>query len=1192
MNRYALVIGISEYSSNRLQSLPKAASDAESLAQLLEEHGNFQVERIPKRWDNTKNRFEVAAKPVTKEQIIKELRTLLWERAVNSEALIYFAGHGLLVFDELDEVQGFLAASDTQIENRGEILVKERNAISLELLNRLIQKASVSNLVMLLDCCHSGSFLESDSLRHTLTSFSAQKDYYLIAACRSFETARAYKHEAHSIFSGAIIQGLDTTNADSKGKISCDSLFDYTQRKLQDSGQEPIRMGGGRSITLVTHKLVDIIPAEVEFNHENPYLGLHAFEPENESYFYGRDVAIRALLDRISKGRFLSVIGASGCGKSSLVKAGLLPRLYSEPILDSDKCEIAQLTPGTNPLDILIDKLTPLHHLNQPFVLFIDQFEEVFTLCKNDSQRRAFFRLLAEEAKTNERQGRLIVAVRGDFLDRCAEYTEIADLINSTQPTTYFVEPLCAKELEVAIIEPAKLHGVSFEPGLVSQMIEDVIRQPGALPLLQYALWELWRVCIEKEENQQPRLTWQGYNYIGKVGGALDTQASLLYQSFPSDAHKAFVQRLFLELVKLGEEGTVTRRRATRETLASKADSPEQLEQVLGRLVKRRLLVITTQKKGENSFVTYVEVAHESLLTKWQLLQDWIDQNRDHLRIKDRFKLAFQLWRDTYHKSDDALLEQLWLTSVVDWQQKAHPRLTAEEEEFITMSVTKHDRALQEQLAQERRLKELAEAKAEAAGAKVKIQKQRTWLASATGLLVAFIFGLLLLLNKIQEARERKAIEIGFSVFEAQQIAQKPDQLEALIKSVQVLKAIDELGGDNSEVLKQIQSFIYEVRERNRLIGHTAEVNGVSLHPQSKLIVTADGDRKIKLWNLEGELKKTFPDSEGHKDVIWNVKFSPDGQMIASSSLDKTVKIWNLRGEVLHNLAGDSGHQQTVYGLSFSSDSQLLASSSRDGTIKIWNTQTGSLKRTLKNKNFLEQQDYRVYSVDFNPSDTNRIASSGYFDGNVNIWNLKSNQNDTPIVLKEKHKEIVSAVKFSPNGYLIASAGFDGIIKLWRVEGREFLGMIELPTKQITDLAFTDDSSVIASTHQDGTIKLWKVDEVIRQWNLNETSLKIPYKTLTGHSNVVNQVNLFSPNEEELIIISSSDDKTVKMWQVDTDAIKNKASKSNNVPNLNDLLNYSCDALSSYLKVNENPEVHQLCDSYGFSMESNIDWAK
>ena len=200
MARYALVVGIAEYGNSSL-NLTKPTIDAEAVAQLLEQHGNFQeVKRLPRRWNRDRNCYEVAQKRLTGIDFGKALREFLLEQAVKSEALIYFSGHGITVSDILGRQKGYLATSDCTIETI------EKHGIALDSLNALIREADLSSLVVLLDCCHSGYFLERNLVEQTLTAFSSRKDYYLITACRSFE--KAYESEQYSALTEALLKGL------------------------------------------------------------------------------------------------------------------------------------------------------------------------------------------------------------------------------------------------------------------------------------------------------------------------------------------------------------------------------------------------------------------------------------------------------------------------------------------------------------------------------------------------------------------------------------------------------------------------------------------------------------------------------------------------------------------------------------------------------------------------------------------------------------------------------------------------------------------------------------------------------------------------------------------------------------------------------------------------------------------------
>ncbi|MBW3586340.1 MAG: caspase family protein, partial [Cyanobacteria bacterium 0813] len=814
MARYALVIGIAQYQSSNLKPLPKAATDAEVVARVLEEYGQYTVTRLPHRWNAESQRFEVAQqKSVSADEVCEALQTLLLEQGTKSDVLIYFAGHGLTFFDNLGEQKGALATSDCQVERVGRQVVNYKHGIDLSSLNRLIKKSDLSSLVMLLDCCHSGYFLESQLVQQTLTAFSTQKDYYLITACRSFETVKALAGEAHAIFTGALLKGLASENASRNGQVSGDRLFDYISNELKGTqwGQEAIRMGWGRCITLVTYPQLETSATEITFDRENPYLGLSAFESEQEKYFCGREEAIRTLITHLTNSRFLSVIGYSGSGKSSLIKAGLLPQLSRDRIPGSSQWPVESFTPGKHPLGKLVDILARHREQNQLFVIFIDQFEEIFTLCEDEAERQGFIRLIAEEMNDSEQKSRMIIALRGDFLIRCGNYPEVLNLINHIPTTTYIVKSLGIEELPEAIKKPAELHGVKFERGLVSHIAQDVAGQPGALPLLQYALKELWRVCIEKPESPEPLLTKKGYEEIGGVQGALENRANVIYQSF-SDGYRIFVRKLFMELVQLGEGKEVTRRRVDWDRLRAIADSPEQLEQVIGLLAgaQQRLIIV-----DENT----VEVAHEALLCRWKLLSNWIEEDQENIRIGRRLEVACREWEETYGKSDDALLTGARLAEVEEWEKRVQRNLTGDERDFLGKSVGRRDGEVQAELQQQRQLREAAEAKAmaeleksieaearakaeaekaEEARARAKAESQKAKLAVRGGVLLAMLAILTSGLAVWAKAESNRATtnEIKSLTESATTFFSVNYQLESLTASVKALRLIRKQQGE------------------------------------------------------------------------------------------------------------------------------------------------------------------------------------------------------------------------------------------------------------------------------------------------------------------------------------------------------------------------------------------------------------
>src|SRR5919202_1016785 len=1136
MARYALVVGITQYDyPYNFPSLTKPATDAEAMARLLEERGSFQkVTRLPECWNNERGCPQVASDRVSSEHLVQALQTFL-EEADRGDALIYFSGHGFVAADKLNQRQnrkkGYLVTSDSQIET---IAVR---GIPFDSLNNLFRDSNLNSLVLLLDCCHAGSYLERDLVEQTLTAFGSQKDYYLIAACRA--TEKAYEGEpqqANSIFTEALLEGLAQERADRDGQLSCDRLFDYIykNRKLKNFGQQPIRLGLGGSITLVTYPIEN--RELVTLNHQNPYQGLRAFESEQSKYFYGREQAVRELLVRLNKNRFLSVIGPSGSGKSSLVKAGLLPQLRSNRISESSKWGIESFTPGKHPLTPLQEIFARQHRRNQPYVLFIDQFEEVFTLCEHEEERRTFLQLITDEATNAERLARVIVALRGDFLDRCAAYPEPAILINSAEPRTYMVTPLSRAELEEAIEKPAALHGVTFERGLVSQILDDVDNQPGALPLLQYALSQLWWVCVENCSSEQPQLAKKGYEEIGGVKGALNETANNLYQTrSPEDQN--FIRDLFVHLVQV-EEDKVTRRPTSWERLEAIANSSEQAQRVVGLLADCRLLV--TDEKN-------VQVAHEALLSEWKRLANWIEENRDNIRLSRRLEEACREWVE-FKNSDEALLTGAVLTVIEEWKQKTNPKLPPLEAEYLKRSIEKRDREIQEQLATERKLREAAEAKAQEAEARAKaeVQKKQIAIGSMFGLTLlaasTLIFGIKAELNK------NRAIQALIS--EPVQLSATNNQIEALITSVQALNKLHELGEENLSVLNPLRAIIDKVQEHNRLI-HNAPVKVVNFSPDGKIIASASATGTIQLWSRQGKLLKTISDPLGHQDVVWSLEFSPNGEMFASASSDATIKLWDASGNLLRII---QGHEGSIYNISFSPDNKTIASASGDGTIRLWNTKDGTLIKTLNNTG-------KTLHVEFSPDGT-KLAFGGN-DNSIKLWNL---ENQESIILGRhpntgKYKGRISFVKFNRPGTSLASSDYDGNIILWNTKDNKITNKI-ITKDFVNSISISQNSKIIAAANADTTIKLWNLDGT-------------PIKTLQGHRDQVAWVSFLNDGDIKTnTIASASDDKTVRLWRVGDKAIEQK-----------NLLLYTCNFLSDYLESHESvnekmKETKRICLIY------------
>lgn len=311
MKRYALVIGIGKYTN--LNELSKPASDAKAVAEVLRQYGNFQEVTL---FNGTK------AKPGWVDyKKLDEALTKFLQQAANQDALIYFTGHGFTLEESRFVKRGYLATSSCQVELEEGRIVSQKKGFSFDDLNGLVQEANLSSLLMLMDCCHSGFLIEDDLVKKSLQAFS-KSNYLLIAACRSSQEAYALKSENHSVFTGALLESLSQENA-KQGVVTALNVLDFIDRELKGSGQEPIFLGMGGAIPVVSYQVV----MEATPDETCPYQGLEAYTEETAQFFFGRQKDVETLWQKLEQSAFVPVIGASGSGKSSLVRAGLIPAL-------------------------------------------------------------------------------------------------------------------------------------------------------------------------------------------------------------------------------------------------------------------------------------------------------------------------------------------------------------------------------------------------------------------------------------------------------------------------------------------------------------------------------------------------------------------------------------------------------------------------------------------------------------------------------------------------------------------------------------------------------------------------------------------------------------------------------------------------------------------------------------------------
>lgn len=438
---------------------------------------------------------------------------------------------------------------------------------------------------------------------------------------------------------------------------------------------------------------------------DNPYKGLRAFQEHDHTDFYGRDVLTDDLLRRLelSADRFLAVVGPSGSGKSSVVRAGMVPRLRKGAIASSDNWFIVEMFPGSKPfveleaallriaastpnnlLQILRDEDGIARALKQilpnesdQLLLVIDQFEELFTLVESEDARAQFIDNLLDALQDARGHLRVIVTIRADFLDRPLYYDDLGNLFRKN---TELIVPFSPAELDSAIRQPAESIGAVLETGLVERIIQDVQDQPGALPLLQYALMELF------EQRRGRVIPLAAYDTIGGVIGAVGKRADEVYQTLSANAQTT-ARQLFLRLVTLGEGTEDTRRRVRREEIAGLPI----VDEVLDAFGRARLL---TFDYDPVSHEPTLEVAHEALIRNWDTLREWLKATREDLRILARLRQAANEWL-TAEQETSYLASGSRLQEYKNWVDNTSLELSADESNYLTESIA-HEAALYE----------------------------------------------------------------------------------------------------------------------------------------------------------------------------------------------------------------------------------------------------------------------------------------------------------------------------------------------------------------------------------------------------------------------------------------------------------------------------------------------------------------
>jgi WD40 repeat protein len=843
-------------------------------------------------------------------------------------------------------------------------------------------------------------------------------------------------------------------------------------------------------------------PARIDGQRVCPYPGLAAFGRNQARWFHGREALISTLVDRLDqrrdRGGLQMVVAPSGAGKSSLLHAGLIPKLASGALPGSKHWPVAVLTPTARPLEALAaalvdqDKdatdmelpadtagwLARARSLGDPAVddrrvlVVVDQLEELFTTCSDPEQRQVFLQVLAALAAPQPAEDAgpvavVILGVRADFYPACVQEPVLHAAL---QDHHLAVGPLSASELRDAILLPAHDVGLVVEPGLVDILLADLggvddgradhaaNYAADRLPLLAHAL----RACWQQREGNT--LTVAGYRITGGIRGAIQKTADDVYQRLDPTGQR-IAEMVFRRLVAIGDHTDDTRRRRTRTELLDTSSDPTVAERVLDMFTEARLLTMHRDT---------VQITHEALLRAWPQLQHWINTDRADRLLHQELLDTAAIWHRTRDKT--LLLRGGRLHTARSWAARAPiDELTTVIPALLTTSIRHH-----------------------------RVGRGLRY-GGVIGLVIATVAAIIFGIDAQSNARtaqEQHALALSRQLaFESRAVnARAPVLARQLALAALAAARTPEATTNLEELLNE--------QQRGVLIGHRDdELSGVAFSPDGSILASAGRDG-VRLWNVRTFQPIATPPGN---DFAFDLQFSPDGTILATAGWDNTVRLWDVRtrqpigGRLKASTAGG------VESLEFSPDGTILATAGWDNTVRLWDVRSG---QALGGP--LTAHTGPVLDVTFNQAGT--IIASASEDQTVRLWDVRTHQPlGAPLA---GHTNTVAAVAFSRDDTALVSAGRDHTVRLWNASTGQPIGIPLDNTGIGGPLALNRDGTVLASGGPDDTVRLWDV----------RTGEPIG-TPMAGHAD---RVRVVSFNMDGTVLASAGKDQTVRLWDVRT----------------------------------------------------------
>jgi WD40 repeat protein len=1119
---HVVLIGTGHHTvGSRLPVVPEVTTSLIDLRHCLREHCGVAEERV-----------RLVLDPVDPEAMHKEIRA----GASNADDVFvfYYVGHGVLS-----------PSGELHLATRGTVDLSQGRAASQALEFSAVRDAIATcparTVIVVLDCCFSGR------ARLDLSS-----DAVLVASATREGTALVPEGSPHTLLTGELIQLLNNGDRHSPPRLTISRVTEVLSRRLQKVGQPLIVRYEGAVGNLVLAPNHAYTPPDYRHEPEvidgasdiSPYLGLTAYEEADADLFFGRDKITNQLIqmarEQISGNGLMIVTGESGAGKSSLLRAGLLPRIARGELtaIGSRAWSHVVITPGNDPFEALrkavpdnilgdlgteptaMKRIRPHQSIRsfteRPLTLVVDQFEELFLQCAEDVQE-AFIDSLSALGLSGK--ALVVIGVRSDHYGTCT-----ADhRLEAAARNAVFVRTMTHDELHSVITKPAETAGLVVEPELIDLVLRDLDAHPtsrrrtAVLPLLSHALLSTW------QRRTGRRLTVAGYLDAGAVAGSVAATAESLYTGL-GDVGQRETRRILLQLVTVGDDIEDTRRTAERAelTLDGSADA------VLQKLVHARLVTVDHDT---------VQITHDALLQAWPRLAEWISEDRQGLLTRRRLRQHAREWTESSRHAS-LLYEGPRLAAANAYA--AATQITVEERQFLDASISREFALQAAELRRTRRLKQLLASLAALLLVTGILAGYSTWqraVAEEQRLVareqrdLAISRQIALTSNRLQGSDPALAAQLSLAAY---RIAQTPEARSRLLETfvAPTVTRIVRRGGslhtlaitgdgltmatagatstDTAVLLWDLSDPNKPARIGPPLTGHTDAVYAVAFSPDGRTLATAGADRTLRLWDLSNPRRPVpaSPPLAEHTHTIYSIAFRPDGRILATGSADKTVRLWDMSGRPRRlgvPLRESAGYVQTI---TFSPDGTILAAGDAMGFVRTWNI-TDPEQPAITGKP-VSGSPNMVRSVAFSPDQ--RTLAAGGQDGIVRLWTVTRSKRLTSGAHFRGAIGWVHSVGYAPDGRTLAIATSDRGIQLYDVETRTV--KMTLPHPEPTTVAvFLKGDRMLATSAADGVTRLWTLTSPV----------------ITGATRTVASVS-YGP-DSRLLSVASSDNR-VTLWNV------------------------------------------------------------